>query len=72
MRPGDDALRSKLDAFLIEKAFRARVTDELGDLPAIKQRGTLRVLTRNNAVSFYLSIKVASPSSTPASLAFLE
>lgn len=54
LRPGDEALRSKLDAFLIEKAFRAGVTDELGDLPAIKQRGTLRVLTRNNAVSFYL------------------
>ena len=54
LRPGDAALRSKLDAFLIEKAFRSHVTDDVGDLEAIKKRGTLRVLTRNNAVSFYL------------------
>ncbi len=54
LRPTDEALRSKLDSFLIEKAFRAGVTDDTGDLDAIKKRGTLRVLTRNNAVSFYL------------------
>ena len=54
LRPTDEVLRSKLDAFLIEKAFRAHVTDEVVDLPDIKKRGTLRVLTRNNAVSFYL------------------
>jgi membrane-bound lytic murein transglycosylase F len=54
LRPNDEALRAKLDSFLIEKAFRAGVTDATGDLDAIKKRGTLRVLTRNNAVSFYL------------------
>lgn len=54
VHPSDEVLRSKLDAFLIERAFRAGVTTDLSDLPDIKKRGTLRVLTRNNAVSFFL------------------
>ena len=54
VRPDDATLRSKLDAFLIERAFTAGVTNDQRDLPDIKKRGTLRVLTRNNAVSFFL------------------
>ncbi|MDP1822255.1 MAG: transporter substrate-binding domain-containing protein [Archangium sp.] len=54
LRPADQALRSRLDAFLIENSFRAGVSEDVTDLPEIKKRGTLRVLTRNNAVSFYL------------------
>ncbi len=53
VRKEDDLLREKLDAFLIEHAFRAGVTDELSDLAEMKKRGTLRVLVRNNAVSFF-------------------
>jgi membrane-bound lytic murein transglycosylase F len=54
LRPQDTALRAKLDAFLMERAFLDDLGPALGDLDAIMKRGTLRVLTRNNAVTFYL------------------
>ncbi|MCU0695531.1 MAG: transporter substrate-binding domain-containing protein [Myxococcaceae bacterium] len=54
LRPQDTALRAQLDAFLMERAFLDDLGPALGDLDDIKKRGRLRVLTRNNAVTFYL------------------
>ncbi|MBL8920289.1 MAG: transporter substrate-binding domain-containing protein [Myxococcaceae bacterium] len=54
LHPKDTTLRSQLDAFLMERSFLEARVDSTGDLDAIKQRGTLRLLTRNNAVTFYL------------------
>jgi membrane-bound lytic murein transglycosylase F len=53
-RPPDAALRSRLDAFLMEQSFTEARGLSTADLDAIQKRGTLRLLTRNNAVTFYL------------------
>ncbi|MEW5740570.1 MAG: transporter substrate-binding domain-containing protein [Myxococcota bacterium] len=54
LRPDDATLRAQLDAFLVTRAFTAEQPLHTDDLDAIKKRGTLRVLTRNNSVSFFL------------------
>lgn len=55
VRPDQPALLAAINAFLIEHAMTAH-TKELftGDLSAIKERGVLRVLTRNNGVNYFL------------------
>jgi membrane-bound lytic murein transglycosylase F len=55
VRKEDTALRAQIDAY-ISARFLERRPDEIrtGDLDGIRKRGTLRVLTSNNAVSFYL------------------
>lgn len=50
----DAALRSRLDAFLMERSFLEELGATRGDLDDIRKRGALRLLTRNNAVTFYL------------------
>ena len=54
IRPSDAALRSQLDSFLMEQSFTEARGLSTADLDAIQKRGTLRLLTRNNAVTFYL------------------
>ncbi len=54
VRQADVGLRSQLDSFLMERSFLEELGAAKGDLDVIKKRGTLRLLTRNNAVTFYL------------------
>lgn len=54
MRKGDAALRAQFDAFLVARALSPRHEPSTADLDAIKKRGTLRLLTQNNSVSFFL------------------
>jgi len=55
LRPGDEALRRRVNAFLTEEALTGReagvATD---DLPGIERRRTLRMLTRNNAMTYFI------------------
>ncbi len=49
------ALRAALDSFLLEKGLVSHATRRFtSDLDDIVKRGELRVLTRNNAVSYFL------------------
>ncbi|HEY8211525.1 MAG TPA: transporter substrate-binding domain-containing protein [Myxococcaceae bacterium] len=55
VRKGSERLRAALDAFLVEKALTVHTEERFtGDLDGIRRRGVLRVLTRNNPVTYYL------------------
>ena len=55
VRPSAQHLRAALDGFLLEKGLVTYATRRFtGDLDGILKRGELRVITRNNAVSFFL------------------
>jgi membrane-bound lytic murein transglycosylase F len=55
VRKDNPKLLARLNAFLVEKALtrESRVAFQ-GDLDGIKKRGVLRVLTRNNPVTYFL------------------
>jgi membrane-bound lytic murein transglycosylase F len=56
VRPTAQHLRAALDGFLLEKGLVTHATRRFtGDLDGIVKRGELRVITRNNGVSFFLS-----------------
>lgn len=55
VRQENSQLRAALDSFIIEQALTARGDGRFtGDLDGIRQRGRLRVLTRNNPVTYFL------------------
>jgi membrane-bound lytic murein transglycosylase F len=55
LRPQTKALKAALDAFLVQRALTQHATTIAAiDLDEIKKRGSLRVLTRNDAVSYFL------------------
>jgi membrane-bound lytic murein transglycosylase F len=55
LRPTNTKLKAAADAWLVSRAIADHRADTaLFDLPAIKKRGSIRLLTRNNAVSYFL------------------
>ncbi|MEQ1501045.1 MAG: transporter substrate-binding domain-containing protein [Myxococcota bacterium] len=55
LRPTNPALKAAADAFLVSRAMTTHTRERsTGDLAEIRARGSIRILTRNNAVSYYL------------------
>jgi membrane-bound lytic murein transglycosylase F len=55
VRPSAQRLRAALDGFLLERFMVGHASRRFtGDLDGIVKRGELRVITRNNAVSYFL------------------
>jgi membrane-bound lytic murein transglycosylase F len=55
VRPQDTKLRAAVDRFVLERALtRHDVAPYVVDLPGLREKGVLRVLTRNNPVSYFL------------------
>ena len=54
IRPDAPQLKSVLDSFLVEAALAGDEPIFTGDLDGIRERGKLRVLTRNNPVTYFL------------------
>ena len=55
MRPGDTLLKTKVDEFLLAQHFsRERQHEFTDDLPGLIERGRLRMITRNNAMTYFI------------------
>ncbi|MGF1511967.1 MAG: transporter substrate-binding domain-containing protein [Myxococcota bacterium] len=55
VRPESKLLRSAVDRYVLERALTEHDTTAYkADLPEIEEKGVLRVLTRNNPVSYFL------------------
>ncbi len=55
MRPDDAQLKAKVDEYLIARRLtRHRQYTFTDDLPGLKKRGRLRMITRNNAMTYFI------------------
>ena len=55
MRPEDTELKTKVDEFLLARHFtRERQNEFTDDLPGLIERGRLRMITRNNALTYFI------------------
>lgn len=55
MRPEDTQLKGKVDEYLLSRALtRHRQTVFTDDLDGLKKRGRLRMITRNNAMTYFI------------------
>jgi len=55
MRPDSEALAGAVDGFLAEYDLASLPSSRVtGDLPAIRERGVIRLLTRNSAATYFL------------------
>lgn len=55
MRPGDDELKKKVDEILLARQIsRNREDIYTDDLDGLKHRGRLRMITRNNALTYFI------------------
>jgi membrane-bound lytic murein transglycosylase F len=55
VRQGSPALKAALDGFIAEQALTEYTAERFtGDLDGVRRRGALRVLTRNNPVTYFL------------------
>ena len=55
MRPDDAELKAKVDEFFHARQFtRGRQQEFTDDLPGLIERGRLRMLTRNNAMTYFI------------------
>jgi membrane-bound lytic murein transglycosylase F len=55
IRPTNPDLKAAADAFLVQRALTSHAQKfSTGDLAEMKKRGSIRMLTRNNAVSYFL------------------
>lgn len=55
MRPGNAKLKTTVDEYLLARRFsRHSREDYTDDLPGLKERGRLRMLTRNNPLTYFI------------------
>ena len=55
MRPGNAKLKTTVDEYLLARRFsRHSQEDYTDDLPGLKERGRLRMLTRNNPLTYFI------------------
>ena len=55
MRPGDSKLKTRVDEYLLARRFSLRPQEDYtDDLPGMKERGRLRMITRNNPLTYFI------------------
>ena len=55
LRPGDTQLKTRVDDYLLARRFSRHTTKAFtDDLPGLKERGRLRMITRNNALTYFI------------------